>query len=712
MKSEDFLSKSITIGSMKIPIVLLILIGATVFFSISKADIGNIPLGGTFVSLTPLTFGSDPKGEFGDHAYVTQVQVGNTGGDAIRGIWSSPVKSTDATSPSSKAVTIGFQLNSASCNYNVDNRIFNTLNPLRVEKVQTIETPQGIVGAGCQLDLATNYNVYPRENGAWIGAGTIRERPIVGSQSNTGTIMCKQLTNNCAIDFEQICKGSGGTVVTCDTTVAGWFTNDKTYGRACVKVNSNPSDLDYYRLYTPPILTGVYPYWNISVLAKTDTQTTPEVFTITSDGKTIITKDEAKDFYLDFVGSSVANNEQCPSSNFDLVQVLNSGNAKSYAGLLRTNTYSNLYTLQKVATGLSANNVEATKLLGAVDDYNKNLKDTMTALDQNYKFDKNQIIIDRSTNPPYYQNFRMVMDANWIGVYHPVAVPKITELKTIYAKVGQISTNSITVTNNGQVGAAIELSSTCPITWSNKATGAYDPQVPRASTFIYQSSTVGEQECCFTATSNNFGKTNTDTRCIKATTDKACTNSCPVNFNYDTSTPGSCECVCTLTDADCAKSNQQKDPVTCSCKAPDPGAKCSDGTVVNGCNYLTGEVCERVGTTNTLRKDSKCGMCADGTGIGLCSAAQKGAECVLGSSGPVLSQNLVKCPLDNLCNGQYQHKKTDGTCITCTASQNWNSSKQVCEDDLSGWLLGGGFLLVLGGAAFYFMTKKGGKRRR
>jgi hypothetical protein len=346
--------------------------------------------------------------------------------------------------------------------------------------------------------------------------------------------------------------------------------------------------------------------------------------------------------------------------------------------------------------------------MGAVDDLNTRMAYAFGSLKTDYDRFSNtgagELRVDRSSNPPQYPNIQLYINADWLGVVNPIAVPQLGSVQPnpVHFTSGQQGTAAFSVTNAGKAGALSVALPTCTpsasFTWQNNPNRNYNAGESYAGSFVATAG-PGSYACSINAQSSGYvtsGQYNPTSTSFSMTVDQACTNSAsPPRYRSPTASDP-CRVVCPLDPAIagsdvCAQSGLVYNAASCACD-PKPDysltntcpqkTSCDDGTVIGICNGY-GQRCKLQGTAPVLADDA---TCVDNSNMTCCSGTIKPT---MGKCPDVCPKPDVQCiPLlqkrVTTTSGSYDIKIGDWKILSLGGTQS-----QDCETDWAVLLFGG-----------------------
>jgi hypothetical protein len=595
-------------------LIAVVLVAAVFIISYSGAGAFG---GGTVLTLNPVGFTNDPNVPFTKEYQATVVLDG--GANYLMGATSAPITAPDTSKP----ITVNFKLNELSCSYPLS-VTKNTLSGLSISNYQP-PSANSIYDAlsppwstGCRqqaiiFTLLSNkiYNTYG-----------------IGSDGYGNTIYCNAIPKEataCKGDFNVICNAKPGfraipcTLPTSQLSAYAQqvFGLEMNNGVACVKVDDHSTTTADYLVQEAT---------SKSVKLSADVTTTvggvPEAIHLTeANGMS----GNSADVYARSSFTVNSYNPGCDEySNLVYVQ----GNGK--AGANTKDEYTTLKSAYTTAKAITSTAPDMVALQNGVNDFNTRLAYAFGQLDSDYVYSSGSLKIDRSSNPPQLPVIQLYINADWLGIVNPVAIPQLGSVQPnpIVFTSGNKARATVPVINGALTTGSLQVSlpqctPSATFTWVNDPNRAYTASESYNAMFE-ASAAQGDYACEISAKSGGFvasGNYNPTKTQFTMNVAGQCTNDAsPPRYRSPTASEP-CRVLCPLDPAVagsdvCANSGLVYNSVSCACDAK---PNCA---LTNSC--------------------PSCTACDGGTKVGVCVANEQ-IRCKLADKLCVLTSDAT-CP--------------------------------------------------------------------
>jgi hypothetical protein len=597
-------------------LIVVVLVAAALFVSLSST--GSY-YGGTVLTLNQVGFTNDPSIPFTKEYQATVVLDG--GANYLSGATSAPITAPDTSKP----ITVNFRLNELSCSY-----------PLSVTK----NTLSGLAINNYQPPSANS--IYDAASPPWssmcraeaivfsILSNKIYNTYGIGSDAYGQTVYCNAIptqATTCKSDFATICNNRNGfraipcTLPTSQLSAQAQqiFGLQVNNGIACVNVADHSTTVADYLVQEAT---------SKSVKLSADVTTTvggvPETIHLTeANGMS----GNSADVYARSSFTVNSYNPGCEEySNLVYVQ----GSGKS--GANTKDEYTSLKAAYTTAKSLGGTAPNMDVLQTGVNQYNSQIAYAFGQLNSSYSYSSGALKIDRSSNPPQLPVIQLYINADWLGIVNPVAIPQLGSVQPnpITFTSGNSQQATVPVINGALTAGSIQVSlpqcvPSATFTWVNDPNRAYTPSESYNAAFL-ATAAQGTYTCSITAKSGGFvtsGNYNPTSTTFTMNVAGQCTNVVSPPRYRSPTLADPCRIVCPLDPAIagsdvCATSGLVYNSVTCAC---DAAPNCA---LTNSC--------------------PPCTSCAGGTNVGICVANQQ-IRCKL-------TDNLCTLTPDTTCPGQ------------------------------------------------------------
>lgn len=621
--------------------ILLLAVIAAVFM------LGGFKLPGAFVGGSPVSISSvqitnDPTIPFSQE-YLAQIAL-DGGATYLQGQTSAPVQAPGAAS----TFTVKYQLNSFMCVYSLT-QDSNTLSGLAVNSY--LPPNSNNLFGGNPWSYACRVNA---------GAMTLLSNSIyksysIQSDSYGNPIYCNAFPtgiispNACQADYISLCNNQAGYhAISCtipnsqsDAFIALLVGAGNPYnGYACVNVSAhNRATADY----TFSDAVGQTRQFSSTITVQ-KTGASPESFDLNSANNY---QNHASDVYAKSTFTANSLNLACdPYSNLMTETVTQSGSSLPVLASAFTSAKAAFTTAMQ--SPLNANNLNGVlSQVGIANAQMSSLSSSWTASSPGgfpqLTISGNQLSIDRSISPPEVPIIQMWINAAWLGVVSPVAVPSLGAVSpnpiSMTSGVPVVATFPVSTPNAGSISVALPtcVPAVAPGTfnWVNNPNKGYNAGDTYTASFQTTGATQGAYACTINAQSGgnvingNYNPTSTKFALNVA---GVCTNPANPPFYRNPQPNDPCHVSCPLDPSIagrdiCAQQGQIYNAGTCSC------------TNTPGCQV-----------TNTCPPST---ACSDGTNIGICSTGTAGSRCLLNTA------NVPTLTADPTCNSNCN---VTGTC--------------------------------------------------
>jgi hypothetical protein len=612
-------------GQSSVPLIIfaavILIIGVAALVNFQPKAPGTVT-GGTVVSVLPIDYTNDPSVPFSKVWTANVILDG--GGNYLMGASSSPTqaKSQDGQTVSKEKFTVNFKLNSLYCSYPLK-ADKNTLSGLAIKPYQPPNS-NSIFGANpwsaaCRIGAAANS----------FFSSQIYAQYQIGTDSYSNPVYCNALsTTVCEGDFQQLCQNQPGyRAVRCtipssktDAVLQSIFGSNPYTGYSCVKVQDHDTATADYTVQAPS---------SKSVKISADIGVQKE-----SGALETISLTDANNYQGNsadvWAKSSYTVNSYNPSCDeYSSIVYVKDRNGND--GVYAASDYTNLKSQYQAAIQTATTASTLDSIVNSVSSYNAQA----TFANKQFKYDyqhfstgSGELRVDRSTNPPQFPALQLYINADWLGVVNPVAVPQLSSVSPnpISFSNGQQGVGTFTVTNRGSSGA---LSVALPVcTPSATFVWQADPNKNYAAGESYTASfkataDKGAYSCTINAQSSGYvtsGQYNKVSTSFNMNVAQQCTNPASPPRVRSPTADDPCRVVCPLDPAIagtdiCAQNSLVYNASSCACEAkPDckvtntcpVNSACTDGTAVGICN-TAGQRCNMVNSIPVLQTDTNCG---------------------------------------------------------------------------------------------------------
>lgn len=578
-------------------------------------------IGGTVLSLSPVDITNDPTIPFSKEVIANVLLDG--GGNYLVAA-QSPLTTVAGATETSKPFRVDFQMSSYSCAYTIATSA-NTLSGLEVKSYRPPNVNDWSSGNQwsvlCRYAAAVN-NFFPTQLYNSYSAGQ-------DSFGNAQYCNVPLTSGSCRNDFIQQCINQPGYhIVSCtvpnsqtDAFLQSLFGAQPYGGISCVKVQDNANS--FFAGYD---VTSKQPDFTAS-LTVTPQSGSPETILLNSANAYSA---HSADVYVKSTANLGSNqNPPCPTdANIEYI----GGSSSGVLGVVSKTSYGQL--LSTYTNVKNTNAADLATLLWQVNSFDAQLSSAITASSINTAYQSGwggELRLDRSSNPPNLPWLTLYINAPWVGIVNPVAIPSLVCPQPISYTCGNVGSGTFSVTNNGAAGGITVGAPTCTpsasFVWVNNPNRNYGAPDTYNAAFTTTAS-PGEYQCSITAQSSGpvLDGNYHETSCT-FTMDIApcCTNTAsPPKYRCPTEAEP-CKVCCPLDpeiagfDA-CAQSGLIYNATECVCNAP-PNCvvtntcptDCNDGTHVGLCN-VGGYRCNVVAGVSTLQVDSTCSVPCEQTG--------------------------------------------------------------------------------------------------
>jgi len=198
------------------------------------------------------------------------------------------------------------------------------------------------------------------------------------------------------------------------------------------------------------------------------------------------------------------------------------------------------------------------------------------------------VVLDKSSQPPFYPTFQLLVKADWLGIGIPICKPEIVS-SSCSLRSGSGGAITATLKNNGDTDAACILSAISQDSALTIGSQSQTVSIPTgaARTFSWGQVTASSKtdtQLKYSLTASDSLGSNKVSQDFYCSVSGFCTLTPVGNYVVDAS---KCELVCTLNQATCALNSQSFNSNTCECYSgptPPPITKCIDDTPLGQCS--------------------------------------------------------------------------------------------------------------------------------